>query len=171
MNPSITLSPQDRNALLRHYRRSPDPRLRTRAHLALLLADGYPWALIAAVLYTAGGTIGRWRKRWHQRGLDALRGHDPGRPGQGACWAALIVSRVLTRAPADFGLARSRLSCEAVAVVLAQDYHQPVGRETIRRCLRAAGLVWRRPRPVPRPRGPGGAAKLAALRALLHWLP
>jgi transposase len=47
----------------------------------------------------------------------------------------------------------------------------PVGRETVRRWLHAAGLVWRRPRPVPGPKDPQRAAKLRALRALLHGLP
>ena len=46
-----------------------------------------------------------------------------------------------------------------------------IGRETVRRSLRAAGLVWRRPRPVLRRRDPDRAPKLAALRKLLHELP
>src|SRR6516162_5313197 len=138
MNPSITLTAADRHALLRHYRHSPNPRLRTRAHIILLLADGYPWVVIAALLYTSSSTIDRWQA---------------------------------AGAPADFGFVRSRWSCEAVAVVLSEDYGQPVGRETVRRWLHAAGLVWRRPRPVPGPKDPRRAAKLRALRALLHGLP
>jgi N-acetylneuraminate lyase len=40
MTPSITLTAADRNALLHHYRHSPNPSLRTRAHILFLLADG-----------------------------------------------------------------------------------------------------------------------------------
>ncbi|MCA1837000.1 MAG: IS630 family transposase [Actinobacteria bacterium] len=170
MNTSITLTPADRNALLHHYRRSPDPRLRTRAHILLLLADGHPWVVIAALLYTSSSTIDRWQRRFRQGGLAAVLGTAPRAPGRAARWAALIVGWVLSRAPADFGFARSRWSCEAVALVLTEDYGEPVGRETVRRWLRGAGLVWRRPRPVLRPKDPRRAAKLRALRAMLRGL-
>ena len=56
-------------------------------------------------------------------------------------------------------------------MLLRDDYAVAAGRETVRRWLRAAGLVWRRPRPVLRPRDPDRDAKLAALRRLLHELP
>jgi transposase len=78
---------------------------------------------------------------------------------------------VLWLRPACFGLARSRRSCAAVAAVLWDGHRFAAGRETVRRWLRAAGLVWRRPRPVLRPTDPDRDAKLAALRRLLHGLP
>jgi transposase len=86
-------------------------------------------------------------------------------------WAGTIVVWVLTRRPQDFGFARSRWSCEAIAVLLRDDYRVRVGRETVRRCLAASGLVWRRPRPVVRRRDPDREARLAALRELLRNLP
>ena len=46
-----------------------------------------------------------------------------------------------------------------------------VGRETVRRWLRQADLVWRRPRPTIRPKDPDREKKLRALRALLKGLP
>jgi transposase len=73
--------------------------------------------------------------------------------------------------PPDFGLARSRWTCEAVAVVLRAGQGVWVSRETVRRRLHDQDLVWRRPRPVVRRRDPERAAKLAALRGLLHRLP
>jgi hypothetical protein len=82
-----------------------------------------------------------------------------------------VVGWVLTRRPAEFGFARSRWCCEAVAVVLREDHRVPASRETVRRCLRQGGLVWRRPRPALRPKGPAREAKLAALRRLLGGLP
>ncbi len=85
-------------------------------------------------------------------------------------WASLIVRWVLTLSPTRFRFARSRWSCEAAAVVLRDDYRVRVGRETVRRWLRAAGLV-RRPRPVIRLKDPDRKKKLAALRALLRGLP
>jgi transposase len=46
-----------------------------------------------------------------------------------------------------------------------------VSRETVRRCLRRAELVWRRPRPVLRPQDPRRTQKLRAIRAVLRDLP
>src|SRR5262249_1159412 len=152
------------------YRRAADPQLRLRAHLVLLLDDGYPWTLIALLLYTSSSTIARWQHRFHAGGITALLGQPLGRPSRAGRWAALVVGWVPTRGPADFGFARSRWSCAAVAVILTEDYGTPTSRETVRRWLAQADLVWRRPRPVLRPRDPGRAAKLRALRALLKNL-
>jgi DDE superfamily endonuclease len=58
-----------------------------------------------------------------------------------------------------------------VAVLLRDDHAAPVSRETVRRWLRSAGLVWRRPRPTLRPKDPERQAKLDALRGLLRGLP
>lgn len=169
---SISLTADDRNTLLHHYRSDPDPQVRLRAHILLLLADGYPWALITAVLFTSPDTIARWSRRFQHGGVDEVLGRPRGRRRSAAwAWVAVVVAWVLTRRPSEFGFARSRWSCEAVAVVLREDHATPVSRETVRRWLREAGLAWRRPRPVLRPRDPQREAKLAALRALLAGLP
>jgi putative transposase len=170
MPPSIRLSPEDRNALLHHYRRDPDPAVRLRAHVALLL-DGVSWLTIVTLLYTSSSTVARWQRRFRQGGVAAVCGRGPRRRSWLARWAALVVGWVLARSPGDFGFCRSRWSCAAVAVVLAEDHGVPVSRETVRRWLRAAGLVWRRPRPVLRPRDPEREAKLDGLRRLLQGLP
>jgi len=165
---SITLRPDQRNALLRHYRGPARPEWRLRAHILLLLADGVAWSAIAAMLYTSPSTIARCRDRFRQGGLGAvLASGEPPRPW----WAAVVVRWVLELAPGDFGFARSRWSCEAVAVVLAEDHRVQVSREAVRRRLRQAGLAWRRPRPTLRPKDPQREAKLEALRRLLGGLP
>jgi transposase len=169
---SIRLTAEDRNTLLDHYRSDPDPQVRLRAHILLLLAGGYPWATIAAVLFTSPDTIARWKGRFLRGGVGEVLGQPRGRKRSAAwAWVAVVVAWVLTRRPSEFGFARSRWSCEAVAVVLRDDHRTPVSRETVRRWLRDAGLVWRRPRPVLRPKDPDRAAKLAALRRLLAGLP
>src|SRR5262249_3872078 len=104
----------------------------------------------------AGAALGRQRGR---------------RRSAAGAWAATVVAGVLTRRPSEFGFARSRWSCAAVAVVLREDQRTPVSRETVRRWLRQAGLVWRRPRPTLRPKDPQREAKLTALRRLLEELP
>ena len=169
---SISLTQDERNDLLDLYRRDTDPQVRTRAHILLLLAEGYAWATIAAVLFTSPSTIARWKHRFDQGGTAAVFGRTHGRPRSGVwIWATLVVTGVLTRRPAAFGFARSRWSCAAVAVVLEEDHGVPVCRETVRLMLHEAGLVWRRPRPTPAPKDPQRESKLAALRKLLRGLP
>jgi transposase len=169
---SICLSPGERQDLLGRYRRATDPQARLRAHILLLLASGHPWATISAVLFCSASTIARCRRRFDVERVGAIFGSPRGRRRSGVhTWAALVVHWVLMISPTEFRFARSRWSCEAVAVVLREDYRVRVGRETVRLWLRAAGLVWRRPRPVIRPRDPDREQKLAALRALLKGLP
>jgi transposase len=166
------LSPAERQALLDHYRRSADPEVRLRAHVLLLLDAGYPWATITAVLFCSFSTVSRWKRRFEAEGVDAVLGRTPGRRRSGAhVWASVVIRWVLTLSPVGFRFARSRWSCEAVAVVLREDFRVKVGRETVRRWFRSAGLVWRRPRPTIRPKDPDREKKLAALRALLRGLP
>jgi transposase len=168
----VRLSAADRQSLLGVYRGDPDPRVRLRAHILLLLADGHSWATVAAVLFTSPATIARWKGRFDTGGADAVRGKPRGRRRSSAWeWAAVAVLWVLSRRPSEFGLARSRWTCEAAAVVLEAEHGVAVGRETVRLWLREDGLVWRRPRPVLRPKDPEREAKLESLRALLHGLP
>jgi len=168
----ICLTPAQRRELLDHYRRPVEPDIRLRAHILLLLADGYPWATITAVLFCSGGTIRRWKARFERDGVDAVFGRPRGRPRSGFhLWATLVVRWVLTYSPTEFHFARSRWSCAAAAVVLREDFGVAVGRETVRLWIRAAGLVWRRPRPTIRPKDPDREAKLQVLRTRLRTLP
>jgi transposase len=170
--PSIHLTAADRRTLLDHYRRSADPDVRLRAHILLLLSAGHPWVTVSTVLFCSLSTISRWKARFEVEGVNAVLGRPAGRRRSPIhSWARLVIQWVLTFAPIDFRFVRSRWSCEAVAVVLWEDYGVRVGRETVRLWLRTAGLVWRRPRPTIRPKDPAREQKLRALRALLHGLP
>jgi putative transposase len=172
MSCSITLGPDDRNALLDYYRRHSDPAVRLRAHIVLLLAANYSWATITAVLFTSASTIARWQCRYQEGGLDALLGRCPG-PGRrfGAYWIRLAIRWVTEKTPSAFGLLRSRWTCAVVAALLLEMHRLVVSRETVRRWLHQADLVWRRPRPVLRPQDPQRQAKLQVLRQLLAHLP
>ena len=169
MDGSIRLQRTERKTALAVVRRGTDPEFRLRAHILLLLDAGQPWSLIVVVLFTSTATINRWRKRYLAGGLDAVLDH-PGRSPY-RWWASLLIRWVTERTPADYGFIRSRWTCECVVVVLKEDYRIRVSRETIRRMLRAAGLVWRRPRPVPGRKDPAYAYKLGKIRKLLRELP
>jgi len=52
--------------LLEGYRKSTDPNMRLRARILLLLANGYAWSRISAMLYTSTSTIRRWEDHFQQ---------------------------------------------------------------------------------------------------------
>jgi putative transposase len=172
MNSTISLSADERKALLDLYRHATDPEVGRRAHILLLLGDGYTWDTITAVLFTSASTIARWQQRFQDAGLDALGGRAAGRrPVFSGHWAVVAVRWVTGRSPRDFGLVRSRWTCAVVAWLLLATYQLAVSRETVRRWLRQADLVWRRPRPVLRRQDPLREEKLRDLRQLLATLP
>jgi len=169
---SITLTHDQHATLLRYYRGPFDPQLRLRAHILLLLGDGRPWADIARTLYCSTRTIARWKDRFQRQGLQGLHGLPPGPPRRfGAALAGVLVHWVLHLTPRAFGLFRSRWCCQTLVLLLWRVHGVAVSRETVRRCLHEAGLVWRRPRPVLRRQDPQRAQKLAQLRQLLLNLP
>jgi len=168
--PSLTT--QQRDELLLIYRKDPDPELRFRAHIILLLAEGHPWDTIEAMLFCSSRTLDRWKKRYEHEGVEGLTGRKRGRPFRfGPGWVALLVSWVTTRAPRDFGFLRSRWSCAVLALLLRERQDLKVSRETVRRWLHRGHLVYRRPRPTLGPTDEQKQAKLAELQRLLAELP
>jgi putative transposase len=172
MTTSITPLIRQRKTLLHLYRCHTDHQVRHRAHILLLLADGYAWNTIAAVLFTSTSTIARWQQRFHDGGLRALTGQAPGRPARFlAYWPGVIADWLSQHSPRDFGFLRSRWTCALVVVLLGRWYQLAVSDETVRRWLHRAELVWRRPRPTVHRPDPQRQAKLRALRRLMSALP
>jgi putative transposase len=172
MTPSIQLTGEERNALLVCYRSDPDPQLRLRAHIVLLLAQGLTWATISAVLFCSSRTIDRWSARFRRGRLDGLLGRPRGSAARlGPRLLAVVVGWVTEQTPRAFGFLRSRWCCEVVVLLLWRFHRLDVSRETVRRHLHRAELVWRRPRPVLRREDPDRTRALAGLRELLLNLP
>jgi transposase len=172
MTRSVTLNARQRQALLDRYRRDPNPEVRFRAHILLLLAEGLTWEAVGTLLFCSSRTIDRWVKRFHDEGVEAVAGHKPGRPFRFAAgWVAVVVAWATAFSPRDFGFLRSRWCCEAIAMVMLRRHNLRVSRETIRRWLHQGGLVYRRPRPVLKPKDGQRQAKLTELRQLLAGLP
>ena len=168
----LTLTTTQRDELLQTYRKDSDPELRFRAHIILLLADGYLWDTIEAMLFCNSRTVDRWLKRFEAEGFEGLTGRKRGRPFRfGVGWVAVVVAWVTAKAPRDFGFLRSRWACGALALLIRETHGVSVGRETVRRWLRRGGLVYRRPRPVLGPTDEQREAKLVALRKVLAELP
>lgn len=172
MDGSIVLGSGRRKRLLELYRKEPDPQVRLRAHVVLLLADGYAWAVIARVLFCSTATIARWKTRFEAGGVEALLDERRGRRATRLVgWALLLVQWVTTLTPREFGYCRSRWSCATLALVLYDEGRVRASAETVRRTLRRANLVWRRPRPVLGPADAHRRWKLRKLRELLRDLP
>jgi putative transposase len=169
---SIRMTPAHRQALLAQYRKGANPRVRLRAHIVLLLAEGYSWAVIAGVLFCSTRTIARWKTRVETEGLGALLGPSvPPAAGLGGWWSQVVAAWVTECSPRDFGFLRSRWCCGVMVLLLVEVHELYVSPETVRRWLHREQLVWRRPRPVVGPIDPEREAKLQALRQLLTTLP
>lgn len=172
MESHLRITAHERQVLLEHYRKGVHSRVRLRAHILLLLAQGYSWATIAGVLFCSTRTIARWKTRVEIEGVGAVLASSP----QAASWLhlgwrALVASWVTELSPRDFGFLRSRWCCGVVVLLLVEMYDLHVSAETVRRWLHREQIVWRRPRPVMGPTDPQRAAKLRALRQLLATLP
>ena len=149
MSHSISLTAEDRKTLLGYYRGRHDPELRLRAHIILLLAQGQTWATICAVLFCSSRTVARWKARFEEGGTDALLGRPKGPPRRlAAPCAAQVVDWARNFTRRAFGFLRSRWFCETFALLLWRLHGVDLSRETIRRRVSEADLVWRRPRPV-----------------------
>jgi len=171
MDGSIQLLAHERNALLTEVRRGSDPERRLRAHVLLLLDDGWSWNVIVGVLFTSTSTVNRWRCRYLAGGLTAVLQPTRSRRPRWQWWSVLVIHWVTLRSPRDFGFYRSRWTCGTVVALLREDHGVQISRETVRRWLHDKDLVWRRPRPVLGPKDPQRQQKLRKIRALLRDLP
>ena len=142
----LSLTTKRRDELLTVYRKDPDPELRFRAHILLLLGAGHTWETIEAMLFCSSRTVDRWLKRFQAEGIAGLTGRKRGRPFRlGLGWVALLVTWVTTKTPGDFGFLRARWSCALLALLLREREGVTASRETVRRWLRRGQLVSRRP--------------------------
>jgi putative transposase len=172
MESPLRITARERQVLLDQYRQGVSTRVRVRAHILLLLAQGYSWAIIAGGVFCRTRTIARWKRRVETQGVPAVLSSSPQAASWLALgWRALVASWVTECSPRDFGFLRSRWCCGVVVLLVVERDEVQVSAETIRRWLHREQIVWRRPRPVVGPSDPERAAKLQALRQLLATLP
>jgi transposase len=172
MNGRMRVTPTEHQALWEQYRKGSDPHVRLRAHIILLLAQGYSWAVIAGVLFCSTRTIARWKIRVGQEGVTAVLGAQrTPQPRLGSWWSAVVARWVTELTPRHCGFLRSRWCCGVIVLLLLEVHHLQVSPATVRRWLPREHLVWRRPRPVVGPTDPQRAATLQALRQRLAPLP
>lgn len=169
----IEFSSEERKQLLKAYRSAGDARTSRRAHVLLLLAEGWTWQSIREALFCSNDLIQRTSQRFREGGVSAVLNDsttsetEDNRPA----WWRRVVDWLTTKTPQDFGYFRSRWSCEVLAEVLAWETGVRRSGETIRRGLHRLGYAWRRPRPVVGPTDPEYDRKLLKIRGLLDNLP
>lgn len=117
MDGTIRLSPSDRKALLQHYRSGTGLSSR-RAHVILLVAEGWTLRALRSALFVSFDFILRTVRTFQQQGLNALAPTGTVPPALPR-WASRGVELLKTQTPEDFGYFRRRWSCETVAEVLA----------------------------------------------------
>jgi putative transposase len=166
------MTPAQRQALVEQYRKGANPRVRLRAHILVLRAEGYSWAGIAGVLFCSPRTIARGKTRGETERLGAVLGPSvPPAAGLGGWWRQGVAAWGTQWRPRDCGFLRSRWGCGGIVRLLVELHALCVSPETVRRWLPREPLGWRRPRPGVGPTDPERAAKRQALRPLLAPLP
>jgi putative transposase len=171
MDGSIRLSETDRKRLLEVYRGNGAAREARRAHVLLLLADGYSYREIMALTYCSAELVSTVTRAFRERGIDGVRASQSDEPASRPLWWGQVTSWLSRLTPRDFGYFRTRWSCGLLAEVLAWETGRRVSAETIRRVLHRHEFVWRRPRPVVGPKDPEFVQKHARIQALLRSLP
>jgi putative transposase len=169
MDGSIQLSLRQRKALLSVFRTRMGGSVCRRAQIILLLANGYSYREVRAVTGASFKLIRDCIARFRHVGVSGFVNPTEAEPSQPK-WVARVISWLTHKTPEDFGYFRSRWSCHCLAEVLAWETGISLSAETIRRRLRQAGFVWRRPRPVVGPSDPDHDRKLRAIQTMLHDL-
>jgi len=170
MDGYLRISTAERKRLLHSLHHATSATERLRWNVLLLLADGHTWNHIATVLYCSSATIARWKRRYEEQGRDGIA------PMATTVilfywWVARIVNWVQSYTPLHFGYLRSRWTCSTLVLLLAREYQVNVSRETVRRYLHHSEVVWRRPRPILRPKDPDYDAKVLKIKHLVNSLP
>lgn len=132
------LSEEDRLALERMYKKSPDWRARERAKTVLLLGQGLLRREVAQLQELNVGTVGQTWKRWCQGGMAGLS--DKPRSG-----APRKLDETAVRQLAQWAQEKA-LSAPELLLQHTEAKGTPVHVETLIRYLKEEGLVWKRTR-------------------------
>ena len=168
----LSLGPAERRTLLRYYRRHPNPEMRLRAHIILMLADGYAWSVIGSVLYCSSRTINHWMHCFESGGVEAL-GSQP--RGAGARWsdeADTILQQAMAHSPSEWRYRAVSWTVSLLRDHLENQWGQKPSDNRLRQRLRELGYVWKRPRHALREsKSPRVLRRLRAIRRKIRNLP
>jgi len=141
------LSGEQLQALDQLYRTTRDVRVRTRAQMVLLAAErGLVAADIAAVVRQDEETVRRWLARYEAEGPAGLSDAPrPGAPGKLTAAYRRQLVECVRRRPRSLELPYSLWTLQRLADHLAEQTGLRLSDETVRRALKAEGIVLSRP--------------------------
>jgi putative transposase len=172
MPPSLLMRAAQRKTLLRYYRRHSDPAVRQRAHIILMLAEGYPWSLITSALFCSSRTIDRWKRRFEDGGVDAILGRPCGLPARWSDEAEAILQQALEHSPDEWGYRAVSWTVSLLRDHIQEHWGERPSGGQVRLQLRELGYVWKRPRHALREsKSPRVQRRLRAIRKRVRHLP
>jgi len=129
------------------YRKTRDPRIRTRAQMVLLSAEqGLPAGEIAAVVRENRSTVWRWLKRYLAEGVEGLKDEPrAGRPANVTDAFRTELVAVVRQRPRSLGQPYSLWTLQRLVDYMAEKTGLRVSTETVRRLLKKAEIVLSRP--------------------------
>ena len=118
MDGSIEMSAEQRRVLLTAYRQGKDVRAARRAHIVLLVAEGWSYREVRASTFASYDLIRDCVRAFQQGGSEAVL-RDQAQAAVVPRWLLAVQRWLRTKTPQDFGYFRSRWSCAALAETLA----------------------------------------------------
>jgi transposase len=164
------LTQKERVEQLHHLTKTdPDPRVRRRAHGALLVEQGQPLAQVARFFGTAPHRVRAWQERFLTPGraglADQARG---GRPPKLNEAALAFLSEALERGPQTYGFPVTVWTLCDLQTLLLRERQVRVRVATLYRVVHTLGYRYRRPRHDLTHRQ--NAQAVATAHRLLEWL-
>jgi transposase len=158
--------PEGQRQALERLRRRAVGRVSQRAHMVLLSSRGDTIAQIAEIFAVGQDVVRDWLHRYQQGGPAGLED----RPRSGRLprdrLARQIVDAQAGQAPDCSGLVQGFWTAPLLAAFLAARFGLVLSASSVRRCLRAAGWRWARPRLAPATHAPGEQRKADPAAAL-----
>lgn len=157
----VTVGPlsDEQRKVLRGLRRRAVGRVAERAQMVLLNARGYPVAQIAAIFEVGEDVVRGWLHRYQRDGPDGLADRPrPGRPPKDRL-ARQIVDTQMHNSPRANGLVQTCWTVRVLTAFLLRRFRLDLSPSSVRRCLKASGWRWARPRLAPATHAPTGQRK------------
>lgn len=141
------MSPAQQAELEVLYRKTKDPRMRTRAQMVLLAAEqGLAASDVAPIVREDRSTVWRWLKRYLAEGVEGLK-DDPraGRPAEITQAFRTELVAAVRRRPRSLALPYSLWTLQRLSDYMAEKTGQRISAQTVRRILKKAEIVLSRP--------------------------
>ena len=141
------LTEAEHTDLDRLYRTARSPRLRIRVQAILLAAErGWHAGQIAPIVRMNPASVLRWIKRFNAEGTRGLEDAPrPGKPKKASRAYRERLEEIVRQRPRSLGLEFSLWTLRRLADFMAEETGERVSYESVRRYLKAAGIVFRRP--------------------------